>query len=198
MQYKGVNHLALATGDMAKTIAFWRDLLGMPMVVTMGYAGRRQYFFQVGEAMVAFFEWEGIEPGPDKDHGAPTKGPFTFDHISFEMQDEESVWQLKDRLEAADVWVSEMIDHGFLKSIYTFDPNNIPLEFSFMVEGCDVRKMPQLKDRDPLEIGLEGTEPQWNRWPEVTEPTPLEERWSYEGDGKELFPEDDKCGTGDN
>ncbi len=28
----GVNHLAMATGDMDKTIRFWRDLLGMKLV----------------------------------------------------------------------------------------------------------------------------------------------------------------------
>ncbi|XPV76548.1 MAG: VOC family protein [Desulfovibrio sp.] len=197
MQYKGVNHLALATGNLEETIAFWRDLLGMRMVVSMGHEGRRQYFFQAGEAMVAFFEWDGVEPGPEKDHGAPVKGPFTFDHISFEMQDDDSIWELKDKLDAADVWVSEMIDHGFLKSIYTFDNNNIPLEFSCTVAGCDVREVPQFADRDPLPIGLEGSEPNESRWPVVTEPTPMEERWSYEGDGKELFPSDEECGIND-
>ncbi len=30
--YTGINHLAMATGDMDVTIRFWRDLLGMRLV----------------------------------------------------------------------------------------------------------------------------------------------------------------------
>jgi catechol 2,3-dioxygenase-like lactoylglutathione lyase family enzyme len=30
--YNGVNHLAMATGDMDMTVRFWRDLLGMRLV----------------------------------------------------------------------------------------------------------------------------------------------------------------------
>lgn len=29
LKFKGINHLAMATGDMDKTIRFWRDLPGM-------------------------------------------------------------------------------------------------------------------------------------------------------------------------
>lgn len=32
-RYKGINHLAMATGNMANTIRFWRDLLRMRLVV---------------------------------------------------------------------------------------------------------------------------------------------------------------------
>ena len=36
MRYKGVNHLAMATGDMDRTTRFWRDLLGMRLVAGLG------------------------------------------------------------------------------------------------------------------------------------------------------------------
>lgn len=32
MKFSGVNHLAMATGNMDDTIRFWRDLLGMKLV----------------------------------------------------------------------------------------------------------------------------------------------------------------------
>jgi len=80
--------------------------------------------------MIAFFEWPDVEKAQEKDHGAPVKGPFVFDHVSFEVESEEDLWTLKDKLEAADFWVSEVINHGFIHSIYSFDPNNIPIEFS--------------------------------------------------------------------
>jgi len=45
-KFNGVNHLAMATRDMDKTIRFWRDLLGMRLVAGLGQPGYRQYFFQ--------------------------------------------------------------------------------------------------------------------------------------------------------
>ena len=36
MKYTGVNHLAMATGDMDRTILFWRDLLEMRMIAGVG------------------------------------------------------------------------------------------------------------------------------------------------------------------
>ncbi|RPJ10958.1 MAG: VOC family protein, partial [Deltaproteobacteria bacterium] len=36
IKYNGVNHLAMVTSDMDRTIRFWRDLLGMRLVVGLG------------------------------------------------------------------------------------------------------------------------------------------------------------------
>ena len=128
INYTGINHLAMATGDMDATIAFWRDLLGMRLVAGLGRPGYRHYFFEISpHDMIAFFEWPGVEPLPEKDHGVPVRGPFAFDHVAFEVSGQDDLQRLKNRLEAADHWVSEIIDHGFIHSIYTFDPNQIPI-----------------------------------------------------------------------
>jgi hypothetical protein len=115
------------------------------------------------------------------------KGPFIFDHISFGVDSEEDLWELRDRLSAADIWVSDVIDHGFIHSIYSFDPNGIPIEFSHNVEGVDVRKSPMMADPGPTALAKEGSEPHADRWPEVKEATPREERRVYPGAGSELF-----------
>ncbi len=131
----------MATKDMDRTIRFWRDLLGMRMVAGLGKPGYRHYFFSISENnMIAFFEWPEVEPVPEKDHGYPVKGPLIFDHVSFEVEAEEDLWTLKDQLDVAGFWVSEVIDHGFIHSIYSFDPNGIPIEFSYSVRGVDVRQ----------------------------------------------------------
>jgi catechol 2,3-dioxygenase-like lactoylglutathione lyase family enzyme len=86
VRFNGVNHLAMATGDMDKTIRFWRDLLGMRLVAGLGQPGYRHYFFQISDSdLIAFFEWPGVEPVLKKDHGRPVRGPFIFDHVSFRM-----------------------------------------------------------------------------------------------------------------
>jgi catechol 2,3-dioxygenase-like lactoylglutathione lyase family enzyme len=186
--YNGVNHLAMATGDMDKTIRFWRDLLGMRLVAGLGRPGYRHYFFEISETdLIAFFEWSEVEPIEQKDHGRPVKGPFAFDHVSIGVETEDDLWDLKDRLAAAGVWVSEVIDHGFIHSIYAFDPNGIPIEFSHDVEGIDVRKNPEMADKSPSAITNEGPEPQTGHWPAVTTPTPKGDRRIYPGAGSEFF-----------
>ena len=188
VKFNGINHLAMATGDMDSTIRFWRDLLGMRLVAGLGQPGYRHYFFQISETdLIAFFEWSGVEPAARKDHGRPVRGSFIFDHVSFGVETEEDLWELSDKLQAAGFHVSDVIDHGFIHSIYTFDPNGIPIEFSHNVEGIDLRKQPQMKDKEPSRITLEGAEPQWDRWPQIKEATPASGRLVFPGAGSELF-----------
>ncbi|MBI2860368.1 MAG: VOC family protein [Chloroflexi bacterium] len=187
-KFNGVNHLAMATGDMDRTIHFWRDLLGMRLVAGLGQPGYRHYFFEISENdLLAFFEWPGVEPVARKEHGRPVKGPFVFDHISFGVDTEDDLWAVKDRLEAAGFHVSEVIDHGFIHSIYAHDPNGIPIEFSHNVAGVDIRSHPRMKDSVPSPAAQEGPEPELGHWPAVTAPTPPSERRVYPGAGSELF-----------
>lgn len=191
VKYSGINHLAMVTRDIDMTIRFWRDLLGMHLVAGLGRPGYRHYFFEITEHdMIAFFEWPNVDAIPEKDHGVPVKGPFAFDHVSFEVEREEDLWELKDRLEASEIWVSEVVNHGFIHSIYTFDPNNIPIEFSAPVPGVDIRKHPKMRDKRPTAVALEGPEPQSGHWPERFEPTPPEDRYAYPGEGMILVEED--------
>jgi catechol 2,3-dioxygenase-like lactoylglutathione lyase family enzyme len=188
VKFNGINHLAMATGNMDSTIRFWRDLLGMRLVAGLGQPGYRHYFFEIsGNDLLAFFEWPGVQPVPEKEHGRPVKGPFVFDHISFGVETEEVLWELKDKLSVAGFWVSEVIDHGFIHSIYAFDPNGIPIEFSHNVEGMNVRKNPTMGDTEPSSAAREGAEPNFAKWPRVSRPTPKEERAVYPGAGSELF-----------
>ncbi len=188
IKYSGVNHLALATGAMDETIRFWRDLLGMRLVAGLGHPGYRQYFFQVSEHdMIAFFEWPGVQPVEEKEHGRPVAGPFAFDHVAFGVENEDELWKLKDRLAAAEVWVSEVIDHGFIHSIYAYDPNGIPIEFSYYVPGTDVRTSPLMADREPTALAQEGPEPRFERWPAAASGTKKHARKIYPGAGSELF-----------
>lgn len=188
----GVNHLAMATGDMDATIAFWRDLLGLRLVTGLGHPGYRHYFFEISPVdMIAFFEWPGVEPAALKDHGAPRKGPHVFDHVSFCVESDEDLWDLKARLEAAGFWASELIDHGFIHSLYAFDPNNIAIEFSAPVPDCDVRQFPVNTDSQPSKLAQEGPDPRPGRWPAPT-PAPTADRAVYPGEGEKIRDAVDK------
>lgn len=188
MKFVGVNHLAMATGNMDETIRFWRDLLGMRLIAGLGEPGYRHYFFEISENdLIAFFEWPGVKPVSKKDHGRPVTGPYIFDHVSFGVETEDDLWRIKDKLSAAGFWVSEVIDHGFIHSIYAFDPNGVPIEFSHNVEGIDVRRNPQMRDSAPSAVTKEGPEPKLDKWPEVKHPTPKRDWVVYPGAGSELF-----------
>jgi catechol 2,3-dioxygenase-like lactoylglutathione lyase family enzyme len=190
LTYTGIHHLALVTGDMEATVRFWRDLLGMRLIAGLGRPGYRHYFFEIGpHDTVAFFEWPAVEKIPEKDHGVPVAGPAAFDHVSVGVAGDDDLWDLKDRLEAAGFWVSEPIDHGFIHSIYSFDPNQIPIEFSAPVPAVDLRRRPQMHDRQPTPAAREGADPQAHRWPRVVRPTPPGERRVYPGEGEVFAPQ---------
>ncbi|MGE5311117.1 MAG: VOC family protein, partial [Nitrospirota bacterium] len=70
--------------------------------------------------------------------------------------------------------------------IYSFDPNGIPIEFSFSVKGVDIRKTPRMIDAVPSPVAREGPEPQPSQWPAVARPTSKEERRVYPGEGRDL------------
>ena len=138
MQIRGLNHLAMVTGDMEKTVRFYRDVLGMPLVGAVGNMPGsypyRHYFFEIGpNATIAFFEWPGMVEEFHKPAGQPATGRLQFDHVSFDVESEETLLELQDRLERAGVEVTEVIDHRFIHSIYFTDPNSIALEASVWI-----------------------------------------------------------------
>lgn len=187
LKYHGIHHLAMATNNMDKTIRFWRDLLGMRLVAGLGKPGSRQYFFEISQSsLLGFFEWTTVEPVPEKDHGYPAYGPLVFDHVSFQLESPEFLWSLREKLDAAGFWVSEIIDHGFIHSLYSFDPNGIAIEFSCPVETVDLRGHPMMLDTRPTPVTLEGPEPQAGKWLSAEKPPPLEERRVYPGEGLEF------------
>ncbi len=60
--WRGVNHLALVTGDMDTTVRFYVGVLGARLIATIGTPTFRHYFFEIGTGnSVAFFEYQGVE-----------------------------------------------------------------------------------------------------------------------------------------
>lgn len=134
--WRGINHLALVTPDMDATVRFWHGALGARLVATLAVGPMRHYFFQIGpQNTVAFFEWSNADITTyQKPAGIPPDFPTQFDHVSFNVADEDALHHLQDRLRASRVEVTEVVDHGFLHSIYFNDPNGIALEASWWVK----------------------------------------------------------------
>jgi catechol 2,3-dioxygenase-like lactoylglutathione lyase family enzyme len=152
INYAGLNHLALVTNDMDKTVRFYRDVLGMPLVGTTGNRDEnyphRHYFLSIGSgASIAFFEWKDIELPGRKDSGIPASG-IQFDHVSISVDSDEDLENLRKRLHDAGSDVSDVVDHGLLRSVYATDPNGISIEFS--VPARDLDADPWFDDADPV------------------------------------------------
>lgn len=194
-RFTGIHHLAFATGDMEETIRFWRDLLGMRLVYSHGRPGYRQYLFALTEhTFIAFFEWPGVEKLAHRPPGTPVAGPFAFDHVAIGVASDDDLWDLTARLAAAGFPASDVIDHGFVHSLYSYDNNGIPIEFSSPVDGIDLFRQPALADTDPPAAAGEGSEPAPGRWPD---PAPLaaEDKTLLKGEGWDQFHSPDAAST---
>ncbi len=133
--WRGVNHLALITMDMDATVRFYHGVLGARLVANLGNRSFRHYFFEFGEgSTVAFFEYKGLDLQPfSKPAGIPDPRAVQFDHLSFNLPDEEALLALRERLKEAGCEVTDVVDHGFVRSVYFNDPNGIALEASWWV-----------------------------------------------------------------
>jgi catechol 2,3-dioxygenase-like lactoylglutathione lyase family enzyme len=136
-RWRGINHLAMVTSDMDTTVRFYHGVLGMRIVATLSAGPMRHYFFEIGpQNTLAFFGWDDAPVDTEslaKPAGLPPALPAQFDHLSFNLPDEQALIELQARLRAHEVEVTELVDHGFLRSIYFTDPNGIALEASWWV-----------------------------------------------------------------
>jgi len=130
-----VHHLALVTPDMDTTVRFWHGVLGARLTMNLATDSFRHYFFEFGPGCtVAFFEYRDQELDRfAKPAGIPSERAVQFDHLSLGLDDEEALLELRNRLKEHDCEVTEVVDHGTMRSIYFTDPNGIALEASWWV-----------------------------------------------------------------
>jgi catechol 2,3-dioxygenase-like lactoylglutathione lyase family enzyme len=139
--WRGINHLALITNDMDATVRFYHGVLGARLVAHLGNEHFRHYFFEVGPgSTVAFFEYRSFPGTPfAKPAGVPDSRAVQFDHVSFNVPDEQALLTLRARLKEAGSEVTDVVDHGFVRSIYFTDPSGIALEASWWVTDATGR-----------------------------------------------------------
>ncbi|MGD9702262.1 MAG: VOC family protein [Acidimicrobiia bacterium] len=156
-RWRGVNHLALVTTDMDATVRFYHGVLGAQLVATIGTPGFRHYFFDFGHGTtIAFFEYSDVELHPfSKPAGVPDPRAIQFDHLSLDLPDETALESLRSRLDEFGCEVTEVVDHGFVRSIYFNDPSGIALEASWWVKDptdhpADYTDRKLFSDGDPV------------------------------------------------
>jgi catechol 2,3-dioxygenase-like lactoylglutathione lyase family enzyme len=160
--WQGINHLALVTADMDATVRFYHGTLGARLVSTIATATFRHYFFEFGpHCTVAFFQYAdtAIEPFA-KPAGVPDSRAPQFDHLAINVPDEEALHALQRRLKTSHCEVTDVIDHGAVRSVYFTDPNGIALEASWWVydptgQPADYHDPQQFADPDPVAAVVE-------------------------------------------
>src|SRR4029077_19435942 len=90
-----------------------------------------------------------------KPAGIPIKQAAQFDHLSLDLVDEDALLALRDRLKSADCEVTDVVDHGFIRSIYFTDPSGIALEASYWTvdatgRDADYGAAPVFGDGNPV------------------------------------------------
>jgi glyoxylase I family protein len=121
---RGLHHLALICSDVERTIQFYQELVGFPLVELMenrDYQGSTHLFFDMGnDNLLAFFDFPGLGLQP----GIEALGGVQHIAISTTSDNFEMV---KKRLEAAGITYLGP-DRGAHDSIYFKDPDGIQIE----------------------------------------------------------------------
>ncbi len=127
-EFRGVNHLALVSKDMARTVDFYSNVLGMPLIKTLDLPGGigQHFFFDMGGGnILAFFWWPdapeaapglasprelidtSVESGGTNDwltaHGS-------MNHIAFDVGPEK-IEEYREKLIAKGIKVTEIMRH---------------------------------------------------------------------------------------
>lgn len=132
---QNIQHAAYRCRDAEQTRWFYEDVLGLKCRAALAFdevsgAGiQREYmhlFFEMGDGnMIAFFD----DPGSAEPAKFVQKDGFDI-HVAFEIDAMEDLEVWKRKIKDARIKCAGPIDHGFVRSIYFFDPNGIQLEIT--------------------------------------------------------------------
>ncbi len=134
MTVQRLNHVAYRCRDAQETTEFYADVLGLRLAHTIvqdrvpstqELAPHAHIFFELGDgSWVAFFD-VSTEP-----HVAQETNPDWAQHLALEVDSLEILAEKQAALEAHGIDVLGPVDHGFIQSIYFYDPNGHRLELA--------------------------------------------------------------------
>jgi catechol 2,3-dioxygenase-like lactoylglutathione lyase family enzyme len=145
----GLHHLAISTGNMKAQIEFFSDVLGMELVALYwmhGVEGTWHGFLRLNDtASIAFVQNDKIaatKPAPGISHaGSPAlpSAPGTMQHLAFNVDSDEELLNMRDRIRSRGINVIGPLDHGMCKSIYFAGLENLSLEVATSAAAIDAR-----------------------------------------------------------
>lgn len=139
-----IHHAAYRCVDAEQTRWFYQDLLGLKLAAAFeedidfgeGLGRNRHFlhiFFELADGnYIAFFD----EPGISKPEHFERKDSFDM-HLAMETDSLESLRQWQDYLNASGKTCLGPIDHGFVHSVYMYDPNGIQVEITCRADNSE-------------------------------------------------------------
>ncbi len=153
-ELRGINHLALVCRDMGRTVEFYSEVLGMPLVKTVNlpYGRGQHFFFDIGNGDCLAFFWFADAPEPVEGlttaASLPGGGDYvtaigTMNHVAFDVAPEHFD-EYRRRLIERGIEVSQTMNHDdseltvtkelhpgvYVRSMYFQDPDGVLLEFA--------------------------------------------------------------------
>ncbi|MBS9533361.1 VOC family protein [Mycobacterium sp. M1] len=150
----GINHVALVCSDMERTVDFYTNILGMPLIKSLDLPGGmgQHFFFDAGNGDCVAFFWfadapdrvPGISsPAAIPGIGEITSAVSTMNHLAFHVPPDKFD-EYRQKLKAKGVRVGPILNHDespmqasatlhpgvYVRSFYFFDPDGITLEFA--------------------------------------------------------------------
>ncbi|MDX1393640.1 MAG: VOC family protein [Gemmatimonadota bacterium] len=136
MSTPGFHHVTMVSSSAARTVSFYRDLLGIPLVKrTVNFDDPSAYHLYFGVdggrpgTLLTFFEWKDLPRG--------AFGIGGIHHVALSVADREGQLRWKRRLVDAGVSVTGPYDRGYFHSIYFTDPDGQILEIATEGPGYD-------------------------------------------------------------
>jgi len=136
------NHVAYRCRDADQTRWFYEDVLGLPLAIALvldeipGLNEPTPYlhlFFEMGNGdFIAFFdEPEGATAEQfERDHSFNR-------HLAFEVDGEDKLLAWQKQINERGVSCLGPVDHGFVKSVYMYDPNGLQVEITTRTADYD-------------------------------------------------------------
>ena len=138
----GVHHGAYRCRDAEQTNWFYSEVLGLvdhtgivlEEVTGSGEADPYLHlFFKMGNGeFLAFFD----APGSADPDWFERKESFDM-HWAFEVASEDDLLAMQERIRSYGISAVGPVDHGFVKSIYMYDPNGVQMELTCRVKDHD-------------------------------------------------------------
>jgi catechol 2,3-dioxygenase-like lactoylglutathione lyase family enzyme len=141
LQTQGVHHITFVGSNRQAIIAFYQDVLGMPLVMdqpNLDVPDEDHLYFDTGDGrLLTFF----VRPTRVNDPAPNPEGIGNLHHLAFTVS-RATYTQVAQRLNERGIWNTGPIDRGFMDSIYFRDPNGQLLEmacYKFVPpDGCTV------------------------------------------------------------
>lgn len=137
LQTQGIHHITMVSANAARTLAFYRGVLGLGLVKkTVNFDDPGAYHLYFGDeggrpgTILTFFEWPGA--------GAGRPGIGGVHHLALGAESDDAVLRWKRRLTDHGVPVSGPYDRGYFTSIYFRDPDGQILEIATKGPGYDI------------------------------------------------------------